>query len=100
MEYADIKIVVEIKNYVELHGGDYSDWYVGRAVNPRERLIEHGVNLDCDHYIYLSAARLEDAGGIEQYFVTRMGTDGNVIGYGDLNGIYVYAYEKSITTRP
>lgn len=100
MEYADIKIVVEIKNYMDLHGGDYRSWYVGRAINPTKKLLEHSVNLDLDDYIYLTADSLEDAIGIEQYFVTRLGTDGNVIGYGDENGIYVYAYRKSITNRP
>lgn len=100
MEYADIKIAVEVKNYMDLHGGDYRNWYVGRAINPTQKLFEHGVNLDLDHCIYLAAASLKDAEGIEQYFVTRLGTDGNVIGYGDENGIYVYAYKKSITTRP
>ncbi|MBE0434125.1 hypothetical protein IBX73_11770, partial [candidate division WOR-3 bacterium] len=74
MEYADIKIVVEIKNYIDLHGGDYPNWYVGRAVDPKEKLAEHSVNLDLDDYVFLPAASLEDAEGVEQYFVTRLGT--------------------------
>ena len=102
MGHEDIKIVIEIKNYIDLHGGDYTNWFVGRAQDPWERLAEHGIDPDLDHYIFLPAPCLDDAKGIEHYFVTRLGTDGHASGNGDENGhgLHVYAFKKNLLTRP
>jgi len=99
MADTDVKIVVEIKNYIELHGGNYLSWYVGLAENPEIELIAHGVNLDLDRYIYLPATCMEDARSVEQYFVTRLGTDGD-IGGRDEKALTIYAYKKTKSTKP
>lgn len=100
MEHDDIKIVAEIKSYIDLHGGDYPKWFVGRAEHPEEALITHGVNLELDHCIYLTAACLEEAKSVEYYFVTHLRTEGAAHSSSDKKALSVYAYEKSQTTRP
>jgi len=100
MADTDVKIVIQIKNYIEQHGGHYPSWYVGRAEDPEEKLVDHGVNLDKGRFIYLTAACVDDAISVEQYFVTRLGTDGHVR---DSNGekiLNVYAYKKNPSTDP
>ncbi|MDH4211777.1 MAG: hypothetical protein OEV79_10075 [candidate division WOR-3 bacterium] len=100
MAESDIKIVVEIKNYIEQHGGNYPFWYVGLAEQPEEELIARGVNLDLDRYVYLTAACMEDAKNVKQYFITRLGTDGDPRGIVDQKALNVYAYKKNASTHP
>lgn len=100
MADTDVKIVVQIKNYIEQHGGHYPTWYVGRAVNPEEKLVDHGVNLDEDRYICRTAMRAEDATGVAQYFVTRLGTDGQVRSGNGGKALSIYAYKKNQSTHP
>ncbi|GIW62200.1 MAG: hypothetical protein KatS3mg090_0026 [Patescibacteria group bacterium] len=39
------EIISEIKSHMAQCGGSYSDWYVGIATDPRERLfIDHNVD--------------------------------------------------------
>ena len=100
MDASDIKIVVEIKNFIHLHGGNYQFWYVGLAEDPKEMLIAHGVNLGLDYYIYLTASSAEDAQAVKQYFVARLSTDGDPRENIDPKAIVVYAYKKHASTHP
>jgi hypothetical protein len=100
MADTDVKIVVAIKNYIELHGGNYLSWYVGRAEHPEEKLVDHGVTLDLDRYIYLTATCIDDAKSVEQYFVTRLGTDGHARGGNGGKALSIYAYKKNPATQP
>jgi hypothetical protein len=100
MDASDIKIVVEIKNYIDQHGGDFRFWYVGLAESPEEKLIYHGVNLDMDRYIYVTAACLEDAKNVKQYFIAGLGVDGDPGALVDPKALSVYAYKKNASTHP
>ncbi len=100
MEHEDIEISVEIKKYIDLHGGDYPKWFVGRAEHPEEALILHGVNLEVDHCIYLTATSLEEAKSVEHYFVTHLRTEGDIHNSSNKKALSIYAYEKGKTTRP
>ena len=96
----DVKIVVQIKNFIEQYGGQYPSWYVGIAEYPEEKLIDHGVNLDKNHYIYQAATCVEDARSVKQYFVIRLGTDGDTRDSVDEKALSTYAYKKSASTHP
>src|SRR6266700_2874685 len=84
-------IVTSIKDYVRKIGGQYSDWYVGIAQNPEDRLFQdHKVHRN-GAWIYDNAGSRESAARIEDYFVTRLGTKGNPGGGTDAT-TWVYAY--------
>ena len=55
--------------------------------------------MDLDRYIYLTATCVGDAKSVEQYFVTRLGTDGD-IGGRDEKALTIYAYKKTKSTKP
>lgn len=40
MAESAIKNVIEIKNDIDLHGGDYDLWYIGRVDHPEEDLVD------------------------------------------------------------
>ena len=100
MAETDVKIIVKIKNYIDQHGGDYSSWYVGLAQYPEEKLMSHGVKLDRDPCIYLTAESTKDARNVERYFIGHLGTDANTRECTDENALGVYAYKKNPSTHP
>ena len=100
MAETDIKIIVKIKHYIDQHGGNYLFWYVGRAEYPAEKLIDHGVDLDKDRFIYLAATSIGDAKSVVRYFVRRLGTDGKVPNNNGEEALSIYAYKKSPSTCP
>jgi hypothetical protein len=100
MADTDVKIVIQIKNYIEQHGGHYPSWYVGRAEDPEEKLLDHKVNLDEGRYICKTAECVEDATSVAQYFVARLGTDGHVGSGNGGKALSIYAYKKSRSTDP
>lgn len=82
----------EIYQYIHRDGGRYSEWYVGIATNPRERLFtNHSVNERTDLWIFRPCSSSESARNIEAYFL-RMGARGGT-GGGDYGSAYVYAYK-------
>lgn len=100
MPETDVKIVVQIKSFIEENGGNYHSWYVGLADDPVAQLISHGVNLDSDPYIHRTATRIEDARGVGQYFIAHVGTDGDTRGNSSEKALSVYAYKKTKSTNP
>jgi hypothetical protein len=100
MVSSDINTAVEIKNFIDQPGGDYYEWYVGLAENPKEKLVAHGVNLDLDRYIFQTATSIEDARNIEKYFVCRLGAEGSTYPYTGEKALSVYACKKTPSTQP
>ncbi len=93
------KIIDDIKSYMQEHGGDYSDWYVGISKDTNDRLFNgHGVR-EKGVWIYRTAESSQTARDIEDYFVNTLGTDGGT-GGGDETSNMVYAYKKAIHTNP
>ena len=81
-----------IYNYIFENGGRYSEWYIGVASDPRERLFNnHSVVERTDHWIYRPCLNSIDARDVEAYFV-KLGAKGGT-GGGDYNTTYVYAYK-------
>jgi hypothetical protein len=100
MAETDVKIVVEIKNYIEQNGGNYPHWYVGLAKYPGEKLITHGVNPSRGYCIYITAECKEDAHSAVQYFIEHFGTNGDTGEHNDDYALSVYAYRKTASTHP
>jgi len=93
-------IIDDIKNYIAENGGSYSDWYVGIASKPKERLFQdHKVKENTATWIYQKTESANIARSIEDYFVNTLGTDGGT-GGGDDSTDSVYAYKKFPHTDP
>jgi len=98
---ADTKesIKTDIKTYIQKNGGVYSDWYVGIASDPRDRLFnDYNVNENGGAWIYREAESSSAAREVEEYFVNTLGTDGGS-GGGDYSTKYVCAYKKTSSTN-
>ncbi len=94
------RIISEIKNHISSRGGTYSEWYVGIAEEPRQRLFgEHNVKEKEDKWIFRQTSSNETARNIEKYFVNSLKTDGGT-GGGDEKTKSVYAYKKASHTKP
>lgn len=89
----------EIRDHIKSRGGAYSDWYVGIATAPRERLFnDHNVDEQNGRWIYRACESSAAAREIEDYFVNTLGTDGG-LGGGDELTKSVYAYKKTSYTK-
>lgn len=99
MAKTETEIKKEIKDYIDGFGVAYSAWYVGIAVDPKDRLFnDHSVKKE-DAWIYRTVSSSDAARRIEQYFVDVLDTDGGA-GGGDENTKAVYAYKKNLHTDP
>ena len=92
------EIISEIKFHIVQCGGNYSDWYVGIATDPKGRLFnDHAVDEKNGAWIYREAENSSSARDTEYYFVNTLKTDGGT-GGGDYSSRYVYAYKKTSYT--
>lgn len=93
------EIIQEIDNYISKRGGGYSDWYVGIASDPHDRVFnDHNVDKNNDAWIIRDCGSEVAARKVEKYFLDR-GCDGGT-GGGDNSTTYAYAYKKNTHTRP
>jgi len=91
-------IIQEIKEYIDIAGGEYSLWYVGIATDPEKRLYEdHNVDKN-GLSIWRETENSNIAREIEKYFIEEIGTDGGT-GGGDNTTKFVYAYKKTTYTN-
>lgn len=91
-------IIRKIKEYIDMAGGDYSNWYVGIATDPQKRLYEDH-NVDRNGLCTWEEAEDSNiAREIEKYLIEILGTDGGISG-GDNTTKFVYTYKKTTTTR-
>lgn len=89
---------IEMKAFIDRARAPYSQWYVGIAADPEDRLFnEHGVR-ESDWWIVRRLASAEAAGRIEQSLL-KLGCDGGE-GGGDESTTAVYAYWKRGHTQP
>ncbi len=92
-------IKAEIKAHIQSRGGTYSDWYVGIASDPEERLFnDHNVDKENGKWCYRECENASVAREIEEYFINTLGTDGGS-GGGDYTTKHVYAYRKTLSTN-
>lgn len=91
------QLMQEIANYISGFGGYWSDWYVGIAADPQDRLfIDHSVDRN-GAWIYRGCLSSREARSIEDYFL-RLGMKGGA-GGGDWSTTAVYAYKITSLTR-
>lgn len=92
-------IVAEIVQYIKGCGGIFSEWYVGIASDPTQRLFtDHNVNKGSGHWIYREAQNSDTARVIEEHIIETYKTKGDT-GGGDNTTKYVYAYKITSSTR-
>ena len=92
-------IVKEFLDYMDKHGGEYADWYVGISKHAEQRLREeHKVGI-FDPWIYAIANSSNAARDVEDFFINELETDGGT-GGGDETSDGVYAYKKATHTVP
>ena len=76
MNAEELKIIQEIKDYVNKCGGFFSSWYIGIVEDPEDRLFnEHNVNERNGNWIIRPTSSSATARNIEQYFLG-LGMDG------------------------
>ena len=93
------QVINDFNNYIRQYGGIYSQWYVGVASDPRDRLFsDHNVQERIDAWIYDNCGTDTAARKLEQYFLN-LGCKGGP-GGGDYNTKYAYAYKITINTNP
>lgn len=91
-------IITEIKAFMAKWGGRCTDWYIGIASDPRQRLFNnHNVNEKSDGWIYREAFNSDSARQVETYFIDTLKTSGDT-GGGDSTTKFVYAYKKATHT--
>lgn len=88
----------KIDNYIQKNGGEYADWYIGIATNPRDRLFcDHNVNEKGDAWIFRDSGSVSAARDIERHFIA-LGCSGGEGGGSDQTH-YVYAYKMTDHTQ-
>ncbi len=101
MVYSVQQIKYEILAYIKEFGGGFDEWYVGIASEPKAALLErHGVDRDRDPWLYKQALTFNAAKTVQQYFLSRLHTDGEPVTTGDEDTDCVYVYKKSERTNP
>ena len=91
------EIINAFNAYIHKRGASYSQWYVGVAADPRERLFnDHRVNEQTDSWIYDACSSSNEARAVEQHFIAQ-GTRGGP-GGGDASTKSIYAYKIAAHT--
>ena len=92
-------IIKEIETYMGKFKSYYSEWYVGIAFDPKDRLFnDHKVD-EKGIWIHRGADSDDVARDVEKYFIEQRKTDGGT-GGGDSSTKIVYAYKKNTNTDP
>ncbi len=101
MVFSVQQIKYEILAYMKEFGGDFSEYYVGIAADPKKMLAEtHGVDETADPWLYKQALTFQAARTVQDYFLTRLQADGVPVLEGDEDTDCVYVYKKSARTSP
>lgn len=101
MIYSVQQIKYEILAYIKEFGGDFHDWYVGVAADPKNEMFhQHKVNEQDDIWLYKQALTFKACNTIQQYFLVKLNTDGVPVTSGTEDTDCVYLYKKSDKTTP
>ncbi len=101
MSFSVQQIKFEILAYMKEFGGDFPDWYVGIADDPRKTMAEiHHVDEEKDIWLYKQALSFSACRTLQRYFLETLETDGLAVTDGDENTDCVYLYKKSPRTQP
>ena len=101
MVFSVQQIKYEILAYIKEFGGDFSDYYVGVTDDPETALFqEHTVDRKKDPWLYKQALTFQAARTAQDYFLSRLKSDGARVIEGDDDTDCVYVYKKSERTTP
>ncbi len=101
MIYSVQQIKFEILAYIKEFGGDFNDWYVGIAADPKGTLFKtHKVHQEDDIWLHKQALTFTACKTIQRYFLDILKTDGEAVLEGDEDTDCVYLYKKSSRTIP
>lgn len=101
MVYSVQQIKFEMISYIKEFGADFSQWYVGIANRPKEKMQhEHGVDENEDIWLYKQAVSFAACKTVQRYFIEKLQTDGKLVHEGNDDTDCIYLYRKSIRTRP
>lgn len=89
----------EIDSLIQNSGGNYREWYVGLAINPRQELFDaHHVSEKSGIWIYKDAGREIAARDIEAIFLKK-GCKGGTVKKDSSRFVYVYKMIRT-SNRP
>lgn len=101
MVFSVQQIKHEILAYMKEFGGDFGDYYVGIAADPKKALFEvHKVDEGADPWLYKQTLTFYAAQTVQDYFLRRLKADGEPVLDGDEDMDCVYVYKKSERTVP
>ena len=101
MVYSVQQIKYEILAYMKEFGGDFSEYYVGISNDPENALFKsHQVDRGKDPWLYKQALTHQAARTAQDYFLSRLKSDGEAIVGGNEDWDCVYVYKKSQRTAP
>ena len=101
MIYSVQQIKFEILAYIKEFGGDFSDWYIGIAADPKGTMFQtHKVHQDDDIWLHKQALTFTACKTIQKYFLDILKTDGEAVSEGDEDTDCIYIYKKSSRTIP
>lgn len=101
MVYSVQQIKFEILSYMKEFGGDFNDWYVGIAADPKYTMFQkHSVHQENDIWLYKQALTFTACKTVQEYFLDILKTDGEAVADGNEDTDCVYLYKKSERTSP
>ena len=101
MVYSVHQIKYEILAYMKEFGGDFNDWYVGVAADPKCTMFQkHSVHQKNDIWLHKQALTFTACKTIQRYFLEILKTDGEAVSEGNEDTDCVYLYKKSERTNP
>ena len=101
MIYSVQQIKFEILAYIKEFGGDFSDWYIGIAADPKGTMFQtHKVHQDDDIWLHKQALTFTACKTIQKYFLDILKTDGEAVSEADEDTDCIYLYKKSSRTIP
>ena len=101
MVYSVQQIKFEILAYIKEFGGEFNEWYVGIAADPKKKMFEeHSVHKEEDIWLYKQALTFAACKTIQDYFLKILEVDGVSVTGGNEDTDCVYLYKKSVRTSP
>jgi hypothetical protein len=93
-------VIMDIKAFIQSHGGEFEAWYVGDSPTPRTTLFDtHKVKKESDAWIYLIADNADTVFEAVSYFLNMLGTKGQV-GSPPEHAAAIYAFRLTASTSP
>lgn len=97
MSKSKSEILNDFQDFMGRHGGNYKEWYVGSAADPKAQLFNVHKFKKGDKGLFRQAVSEIQAAEIAEFF-TNLGAKGNDGVTRDAD--FVYAYKRSSHTKP